>query len=55
MVDTALMVQLKKANDLLLTAIDRMLDVLADKAREHRYTLMMAARTASMPSRRHGV
>ena len=46
-VDTALMVQLKKANDLLLTAIDRMLDVLAEKAREHRYTLMMG--------RTHGV
>ncbi len=46
-VDTALMVQLKEANDLLLAAIDRMLDVLADKAREHRYTLMMG--------RTHGV
>jgi len=46
-VDTALMVQLKEANDLLLAAIDRMLGVLADKAREHRYTLMMG--------RTHGV
>lgn len=46
-VDTALMVQIKKANVLLLAAIDRMLDVLADKARAHRYTLMMG--------RTHGV
>ncbi len=46
-VDTALMVQVKKANDLLLAAIDRMLDVLADKARKHRRTLMMG--------RTHGV
>ena len=46
-VDTALMVQLGKANDLLLAAIDRMLEVLAEKAREHRYTLMMG--------RTHGV
>ena len=46
-VDTALMVQVKKANDLLLAAIDRMLDVLADKARKHRHTLMMG--------RTHGV
>lgn len=46
-VDTALMVQIKKANDLLLAAIDRMLRALADAARKHRRTLMMG--------RTHGV
>src|SRR5690554_4654959 len=33
-VDTALMLRLKKANAFLLDALDRMLDVLAEKARE---------------------
>ena len=46
-VDTALMVRLKKANDLLLVEIDRMLHVLAKKAQEHKYTMMMG--------RTHGV
>ena len=46
-VDTALMLRLKKANELLLEGIDRMLAVLAGRAREHRYTLMMG--------RTHGV
>ncbi len=46
-VDTALMVRLKKANELLLSAIDRMMEVLAERAREHRTTLMMG--------RTHGV
>lgn len=46
-VDTALMVRLKKANGFLLEAIDRMLSVLEAKAREHKYTLMMG--------RTHGV
>ncbi|MEX0599888.1 MAG: adenylosuccinate lyase [Rhodothermales bacterium] len=46
-VDTALMVRLKKANELLLGAVDRMLEVLADRAREHKTTLMMG--------RTHGV
>ncbi|MEX0747053.1 MAG: adenylosuccinate lyase [Rhodothermales bacterium] len=46
-VDTALMLRLKKANELLLEAIDRMLAVLAKRAREHRFTLMMG--------RTHGV
>lgn len=46
-VDTALSYRLAKANDLLLTQIDRMLDVLAEKARKHKYTLMMG--------RTHGV
>lgn len=46
-VDTALMVRLKEANALLLGAIDRMLEVLAERAREHKRTLMMG--------RTHGV
>ncbi len=46
-VDTALMVQIKKANDLLLAAVDRMLRALAEAARKHRRTLMMG--------RTHGV
>ncbi len=46
-VDTALMVRLKKANEILLSAIDRLLDVLAEKARVHKKTLMMG--------RTHGV
>lgn len=46
-VDTALMVRLKKANEILLAAVDRMLDVLAEKARAHKHTLMMG--------RTHGV
>ncbi len=46
-VDTALMVQIKKANDLLLAAIDRMSRALAEAARKHRRTLMMG--------RTHGV
>lgn len=40
-VDTAWSVRLKKANDLILKEIDRMLDVLARRADEHRHTLMM--------------
>jgi adenylosuccinate lyase len=46
-VDTALMVRLRRANEILLQAVDRMLDVLAVKARMHRKTLMMG--------RTHGV
>jgi adenylosuccinate lyase len=46
-VDTALMVRLKEANELLRHAIDRLLEALATRAREHRYTLMMG--------RTHGV
>ena len=46
-VDTALMVRLRRANEILLQAVDRMLDVLAEKARTHRKTLMMG--------RTHGV
>ena len=46
-VDTALMYRLIQANELLLVQIDRMLDVLAAKALEHKYTLMMG--------RTHGV
>ena len=46
-VDTAWSVRLVKANALLRDAIDRLLDVLAAKAREHKTTLMMG--------RTHGV
>jgi adenylosuccinate lyase len=46
-VDTAYMVRIKKANSLLRTQLDRMLEVLADKAREHKHTLTMG--------RTHGV
>ncbi|MBO6574287.1 MAG: adenylosuccinate lyase [Rhodothermales bacterium] len=46
-VDTAWSVRLKKANALLLDRIDHMIDVLARRAREHKYTLMMG--------RTHGV
>jgi len=46
-VDTAYMVRLKKANGLIRTQLDRMIDVLADKAREHKDTLTMG--------RTHGV
>ena len=46
-VDTALMVRLKDANDLILEGLDRMLAVLAERAREHKMTLMMG--------RTHGV
>jgi len=46
-VDTALMVRLRRANEILLQAVDGMLDVLAEKARAHRNTLMMG--------RTHGV
>ncbi len=46
-VDTALSYRLKQANALLLEAIDRLLDVLARRAREHKTTLMMG--------RTHGV
>jgi adenylosuccinate lyase len=46
-VDTALCVRLKKANEILLVGIDRLLEVLRVRANEHRYTLMMG--------RTHGV
>jgi adenylosuccinate lyase len=46
-VDTALSYRLTKANALILAEIDRLLEVLAERAREHRYTLMMG--------RTHGV
>ena len=46
-VDTAWGVRLKKANALLSAGIDRLIDVLAAKAREHKYTVMMG--------RTHGV
>ena len=40
-VDTAWSVRLKKANALILKEIDRMIEVLARRANEHRHTLMM--------------
>ncbi|MGA1496136.1 MAG: lyase family protein, partial [Rhodothermales bacterium] len=40
-VDTAWAVRLKKANALILKEIDRMIEVLARRANEHRHTLMM--------------
>ncbi len=46
-VDTAWGVRLKKANAMLMEGIDRMLVVLASKAKEHKYTVMMG--------RTHGV
>lgn len=46
-VDTAYMVRIKKANGLIRTQLERMIDVLADKAREHKHTLTMG--------RTHGV
>ncbi|NNF04272.1 MAG: adenylosuccinate lyase [Rhodothermales bacterium] len=46
-VDTAWSVRLAKANELILEAIDALIDVLARRAREHRETLMMG--------RTHGV
>lgn len=46
-VDTAWSVRLKKANDLILEALDGLIAVVARRAREHRHTLMMG--------RTHGV
>jgi adenylosuccinate lyase len=46
-VDTAYMVRIKKANSLIRTQLDEMIDALADTAREHKHTLTMG--------RTHGV
>jgi adenylosuccinate lyase len=46
-VDTAWGVRLKKANGIIVAGIDRLIDVLGSKAREHKYTVMMG--------RTHGV
>jgi len=46
-VDTAYMVRIKKANSLIRTQLDRMIETLAEKAREHKRTLTMG--------RTHGV
>jgi adenylosuccinate lyase len=40
-VDTALGLRLKQANIIIRKGIDRMLEVLASKAKEHKYTVMM--------------
>ena len=44
-VDTAWSVRLKKANDLILIQIDRMIEVLAVRAREHKKKTLMMGRT----------
>ena len=41
MVDTALGLRLKQANEIIRSGIDRLIDVLAQKARDHKYTVMM--------------
>jgi adenylosuccinate lyase len=46
-VDTALSYLLKQANDILLKDIERFVDILKEKAKEHKYTVMMG--------RTHGV
>ncbi|WP_070120966.1 adenylosuccinate lyase [Bacillus marinisedimentorum] len=46
-VDTALSYLLKQANDILVNDLERFVDILADKAKEHKYTVMMG--------RTHGV
>ncbi|MCJ2148464.1 MULTISPECIES: adenylosuccinate lyase [Bacillus] len=46
-VDTALSYLLKQANDILLKDIERFVDILKEKAKEHQYTVMMG--------RTHGV
>lgn len=46
-VDTALSYLLKQANDILLKDIERFIDILKEKAKEHKYTVMMG--------RTHGV
>jgi len=46
-VDTAWGVRLKKANGIIMIGIDRLIEVLGAKAREHKYTVMMG--------RTHGV
>lgn len=46
-VDTALSYLLKQANDILLKDIERFIEILANKAKEHKYTVMMG--------RTHGV
>ncbi|OMI28790.1 adenylosuccinate lyase [Bacillus haynesii] len=46
-VDTALSYLLKQANDILLKDLERFIDILKEKAKEHKYTVMMG--------RTHGV
>ncbi len=46
-VDTALSYLLKQANDILLNDLERFVEILGDKAKEHKYTVMMG--------RTHGV
>ncbi|WP_261772890.1 lyase family protein, partial [Bacillus tropicus] len=46
-VDTALSYLLKQANEILLKDIERFVDIIKEKAKEHKYTVMMG--------RTHGV
>lgn len=46
-VDTALSYLIKQANDILLKDLERFVDIIAEKAKEHKYTVMMG--------RTHGV
>ena len=46
-VDTALSYLIKQANDILIADVERFIDILAEKAKEHKYTVMMG--------RTHGV
>ncbi|MBD5027341.1 adenylosuccinate lyase, partial [Xanthomonas citri pv. citri] len=46
-VDTALSYLLKQANDILLKDLERFVDIIKEKAKEHKYTVMMG--------RTHGV
>ncbi len=49
-VDTALSYLLKQANAILLKDLNRFLDILKEKAIEHKFTVMMDVRTVSMLS-----
>ncbi len=54
-VDTALSYLLKQANEILLKDLENFIQVLKEKAQEHKYTVMMGARTAFTPNRQHSV
>ena len=41
--DTALSYLLKQANDILLEDFERFIDILENKAQEHKYTVMMGS------------
>lgn len=52
-VDTALSYLLKQANEILLKDLDRLIEVLKEKAKEHKYTVMMGRTHGFMPNRPH--